>query len=75
MEWISVKDKLPSNDKQVEVVFYKSPYEWFTGMYTPIGFCGEKSNTFSWHNHQVDDNYIVIESVTHWLPLPNPPKE
>jgi hypothetical protein len=70
--WISVDDRLP--ESQVEVVFYAKPFEWFTGMFTPKGFFGREKHTFEYHQHWGDDGYHEIENVTHWMPLPEPPK-
>lgn len=61
MKWISVKEKLPKKDELVIVCF------------------NEKSVTFGkfieknlWFVH----GYYWFQStkVTHWIPLPNPPK-
>lgn len=72
-EWISVLDSLPSEDKQVEVVFYSNPYEWWAGMFTPKGFIkNHDENVFEYHQHWGDDRYHKVDGVTHWLPLPRP---
>lgn len=51
MEWISVKDRLPSREEKV--IFTR--------------------------NNQVDCGYFQyhwdISNVTHWMPLPQPPKD
>ncbi len=74
-KWISVKDELPDQTCQSEVVFYKNKYEWQTGMYTPKGFCGQKKGIFEYHQHWGDDKYHEIEDVTHWMFLPPLPED
>ena len=75
MEWISVNDRLPSEINQVEVVFFKNPYEWWTGLFTPKNFLSNASDyRFEFHAHWDDDRYHLIEGITHWMPLPQPPK-
>ena len=73
MDWISVKDKLPDQNEQSEVVFYKKPYEWWAGVYTPENFLGINKRKFEYHQHWGDDEYYEVENVTHWMPLPQPP--
>ena len=75
-DWISVSEKLPSKTEQEEVVFYAKRFDWLTGMFTPIGFKGEKDNIFQMYN-RVTDEYITIHGVTHYMILsilPEPPK-
>jgi len=65
-EWISVKDKLPEEDEMM-ILFYS----------TEGGVCSG--------NYEVEEevyyslDYIggagYRKSVTHWMPLPEPPKE
>jgi len=75
-DWISVIEKLPSKTEQEEVVFYAKRFDWLTGMFTPVGFRGEKDNVFQMYNG-VTDEYITIHGVTHYMILsilPEPPK-
>ena len=60
-KWISVKDRLPENG-QYAVLFDEK--ERYMGM-------GEFRGTF-WYdsNHQK----CGLDEVTHWMPLPEPPK-
>lgn len=59
MEWISVKDRLPEENKRVLFVDKES---WITtGFFTGMAF--EYS-----HGEE-----IGLE-LTHWMPLPEPPK-
>ena len=61
MEWISVGDKLPDSDK--DVLFYNDEFK-----NVELGhFCGNQWFP-AWAEHKIDGS-----SVTHWMPLPNPP--
>ena len=62
-EWISVKDKLPEPWKQVLIY---SRYD-FCEVALYIGIPGKWRVTW---NHEMLD----ADSVTHWMPLPEPPK-
>lgn len=76
-DWISVKDRLPTekdgfvfncheiNRKEVEVM-----------VYTPKG----TGSCISIDNFILDENCFLFDKyadlkVTHWMPLPQPPKE
>ena len=62
-EWISVEDRLPE-EKVNCIVHYKHDYCNNDG-YWAIGFCFYDGEKF-----RIDLGY----KVTHWMPLPNPPK-
>ena len=64
MKWISVKDRLPE-EKVNCIVHYQNSYCDNDG-YWAIGFCCYDGEKF-----QFDPAY----KVTHWMPLPEPPKE
>lgn len=65
-EWISVEDRLP--DKWQEVLAYRGDFN------------GDMMNTYKYlgsGNWQDDYGYRVsaeYEGITHWMPLPEPPK-
>ena len=64
-EWISVKDKMP--EPRIDVLVFNQ----FNGI--KIGWC-DKTRLFK------DLEWLVYGSdeepfITHWMPLPNPPKE
>jgi hypothetical protein len=65
MKWISVKERLPELDRIV--MAYRS--ECIKAMITKYRTHGDISFE-AW----TDGNY-KIEGVTHWMPLPEPPKE
>lgn len=64
-EWINVKDKLPNNFETV-LAFCKDG-GMFVGRHTP------------WDRWQIwtamKSTRIVSRTVTHWMPLPESPKE
>ena len=62
-EWISVKERLPK-EKVNCIVHYKHTY-CDNDDYWAIGMCFYDGEKF-----QFDPAY----KVTHWMPLPNPPK-
>lgn len=63
-EWISVKDRLPE-EKVNCIVHYKHSY-CDNDDYWAIGICFYDGEKF-----KIDWAY----KVTHWMPLPEPPKE
>lgn len=56
-DWISVKDKLPENEKLVLVSYKK------------------RSMDVVWYNHNQKMWMKNFATVTHWMPLPEPPNE
>lgn len=71
MEWISVKDRLPDKQKQVLV------YDHGKGIITQ-GFKYQHSNV--WHVTTYMDSINIFTgevaiNVTHWMPLPDEPKD
>ena len=67
MEWISVKDHLPEEGKVV--LRYGNNIEKYEVDY--IVTFDEREPSYIWAGVLVDD-YL---KVTHWMPLPEPPKE
>ena len=64
-EWISVKDRLPEPGRYVACIAKRNPFSRFMPMVARI----EKNG---WAN-LITEQYI--SEVTHWMPLPEPPKE
>lgn len=67
-EWISVEDRLPEYDE--EVLIFDGRIS--AAIYTPRdnecdGFMGEGLDSYG--------NAYFYDDVTHWMPLPEPPKE
>jgi len=62
MDWISVKDRLPEVHKTY-LVYVPETQQFFIGYYTDIkGF-----NT--------GFGAVEKEDISHWMPLPSPPKD
>lgn len=59
--WIKAEDGLPDNMEEVLV---------YTGQIMGVGYNDYK---FGWTWR--DEDGEIIENVTHWMPLPEPPKE
>ena len=60
MEWISVYNRLPDSSNEVII----TNGEFILGGY---GWYGD------YFSNDYDDN-IPLEEVTHWMPMPAPPK-
>jgi len=68
MEWISVKDRLPTGDE--DVMFWRAPGGFSVGSYF--------TELEQWQDALDVDNDAVAEMVpahlvTHWMPQPPPP--
>ena len=63
-EWISVDDRLPESGGYVVCIAKRNPFSRFMPMVARI----EKNG---WVN-PITEQYI--SEVTHWMPLPHPPK-
>ena len=63
-EWISVKDRLPEDGEYVVCIAKRNPFSMFMPMVARI-------NKNGWVN-PITEQYI--SEVTHWIPLPEPPK-
>lgn len=63
MDWISVKDKLPEKDISVLT---------FDGTYINVmEYWYDEDGKQVWFNPPSPPS----DNITHWMPLPNPPKE
>ena len=63
-EWISVDDELPEVGGYVVCIAKRNPFSRFMPMVARI----EKNG---WVNPMTEQ---YISEVTHWMPMPNPPK-
>lgn len=77
MGWISISDEFPKNPRQVIVRFIKpvlgvprDSYEM--GFFEDPEKCkiGDSCGWLYW-----SDNKPITYPVTHWMPLPEPPKD
>jgi Protein of unknown function (DUF551) len=64
MSWIKVREQKPPKFKPVLLFGKKYSYEPFVGKLKNKGFV----------DFEIDDSFIVSE-ITHWQPLPEPPKD
>ena len=76
-EWISVKDKLPNEDGDYLCCWgnkYIRIYSFAKNLskIDRYDFCGKKTG---WYDLDSEWGYYEISSVTHWMPLPELPKE
>lgn len=63
-KWISVEDELPSDHKNVIVYANDIVMSWVETAWYGDDF---------WHDAEGEECYIP--DVTHWQPLPDPPKQ
>jgi hypothetical protein len=69
-EWISVEDRFPSRNYQEYLIWPRHGFGYSEGMVgTLINGCWFAV----WEDNYTADNKAEIE-VTHWMPLPPPPK-
>ena len=82
MEWISVKKQLPKKDGRYlvrEVLFNNTPW------YKILSFAKDarKVDKYDfhrgwknvWYYYDSEWGHITVDSVTHWMELPEEPKE
>lgn len=71
--WISVKDRLPNTGEKV-IVFAIGKYDGFIGDTTyAISMMIDRPSGKRW---AVPWQYFDVDyEITHWMPLPEPPKE
>lgn len=68
MEWISVKEKMPIGDV---LLLTTSKYivmgDWYKEIWRVTG-------SVQWNNGKLESDYQK-EDITHWMPLPERPKD
>jgi hypothetical protein len=64
--WISVKDRLPEQDMQI--------LAWSGGLGDIPPFCTGGYELWNW-SIKFSPNDCRLTGITHWMPLPEPPKE
>lgn len=82
MEWISVKKQLPKKDGRYLV---RKLLFGHTVWYEVLSFAkdGRKVDKYDfkedwknvWYEYDSEWGYITMDNVTHWMPLPDEPKE
>lgn len=65
MEWISVEDRLPEQMVNSFLVALSN------GMVTELNYNGFDKK---WFHLYEDIDFQTVNPVTHWMPLPEPPK-
>lgn len=71
MEWISANELLPETNKPV-LAYCKKTRKYFVGNVRNYQF----SDGVYWrHEGEKVEMYTVTSKVTHWMPLPEEPKE
>ncbi len=75
MEWISVKDRLPKEYEPVLVTYKSSSSvgrKWCSDGLATIDKC---KIWHWWDSGDIGDEVDEENKITHWMPLPEPPKE
>ena len=80
MQWISIKERLPEN--QTERYLIQTRCHHFAHNCLAWNYsnpCGEINIAYwdsynKWH-YETNQKWDEKVEVTHWMPLPNPPKE
>ena len=79
-EWISVKDRLPEEDGPYLVTTnsfgdrQSVKFRWFAKDGENVDAYDLAGQKDVWYLYDVECGYVSIKTVTHWMPLPNPPK-
>lgn len=71
MEWISVKDRLPEDEQRV-IAYCQKVKKYFVGFAERSHY---SDKVHWWHEGAKGGLYSATSKVTHWMPLPEPPKE
>ena len=71
MEWISVKDRIP-NDEIPVLVTYKSFVN--DELLSDMIAAKSKGKWYWWDGTPLCISDEVLVEITHWMPLPEPPK-
>ena len=79
-EWISVKDRLPEKDGAYLVTTnsfgdrQSVKLRWFAKDGENVDAYDLAGQKDVWYLYDIECGYVSINSVTHWMPLPQPPK-
>ena len=80
-DWISVEERLPDKDGQYLSFREDGQYRWIdlisfskdARKVDKYDFSREWENV--WYKYDSEYGHITLDCVTHWMPLPQPPKE
>ncbi len=67
MEWIKCSDRLPED--RIDVLVYNGE------ACSVSSYLKEFYNKFGYHEWSHNEEQFNYNEVTHWMPLPQPPKE
>ena len=79
-EWISVKDRLPEKDGAYLVTTnsfgdrQSVKLRWFAKDGENVDAYDLAGQKDVWYLYDIECGYVSIKTVTHWMPLPQPPK-
>ena len=79
-EWISVDDRLPEKDGAYLVTTnsfgdrQSVKLRWFAKDGENVDAYDLAGQKDVWYLYDIECGYVSINSVTHWMPLPQPPK-
>ena len=79
-EWISVKDRLPEKDGAYLVTTnsfgdrQSVKFRWFAKDGETVDAHDLAGQKDVWYLYDSECGYVSIKTVTHWMPLPLPPK-
>ena len=79
-EWISVKDRLPEEDGSYLVTTnsfgdrQSVKFRWFAKDGENVDAYDLAGQKDVWYLYDSECGYVSIKTVTHWMPLPLPPK-
>ena len=80
-EWISVKDRLPEKDGAYLVATnsfgdrQSVKLRWFATDGENVDAYDLAGQKDVWYLYDIECGYVSINSVTHWMSLPQPPKK
>ena len=79
-KWISVEDRLPEEDGSYLVTTnsfgdrQSVKLRWFAKDGENVDAYDLAGQKDVWYLYDIECGYVSIKTVTHWMPLPEPPK-
>ena len=80
-QWISVEDRLPEEDGSYLVTTnsfgdrQSVKLRWFAKDGENVDAYDLAGQKDVWYLYDIECGYVSIKTVTHWMPIPEPPKE
>ena len=71
MKWIACKKRMPKECEEVIVVIPKKANRIIFSWWSKVGSVGKEQ--VRWFFDTNDESYSA-EEITHWMPMPEPPK-